>query len=513
MWARIDGAQMKVQRMQTKLHRWARGDSGLRFDDLFNLVHDPDFLLVAWQRVAGNRGAHTPGIDEVTKATIQFWVGVDEFLGGIRSLVKSGEFRPVPVRRVEIPKANGKLRQLCIPTLADRVVQASLKLVLEPIFEADFHPSSYGFRPFRRAQHAIAEVQHMTSRGYVTVLEADIRACFDQIDHTALMCQTRLRVGDKKVLALVRAFLKAGIMTRDGQLIGSKSGTPQGGILSPLLANIALHVLDEHAVKAWAKDMDTWHHRRRLIRNGGGAMELIRYADDFVCVIYGSQAHALALKDQVATILAPLGLELSEEKTRVVTIEEGLDFLGFNIRRMRRNAGQVLCLHDPIQEIDQDSAINDRPNLPQVSPALGVRGPLEEDQMNPDRVGKLFPAWDLQESLQRYRLLHVEPNLEMVAAQTRPDERTPNPAQVLRPGMAVRIQGSAFHRGCNGHGRTLPLPRSAHPHPVDAHVRQRPDAHRVMAHGEPDAAKVARPVRSAAAAKPIPAMGERARSG
>ncbi|MCX2746874.1 group II intron reverse transcriptase/maturase [Arthrobacter sp. MI7-26] len=336
MWARIDGAQMKVQRMQTKLHRWAGGDSGLRFDDLFNLVHDPDFLLVAWQRVAGNKGAHTPGIDEVTKATIQFWVGVDEFLGGIRSLVKSGEFRPVPVRRVEIPKANGKLRQLGIPTLADRVVQASLKLVLEPIFEADFHPCSYGFRPFRRAQDAIAEIQHMTSRGYVTVLEADIKACFDQIDHTALMGQMRQRVGDKKVLALVRAFLKAGIMTRDGQPIGSKSGTPQGGILSPLLANIALHVLDEHAVKAWARDIDTWHHRQRLIRNGGAPWKLIRYADDFVCVINGSQAHALALKDQVATILAPLGLELSEEKTRVVTIEEGFDFLGFNIRRMRK---------------------------------------------------------------------------------------------------------------------------------------------------------------------------------
>lgn len=229
VWARIDGAQAKVQRMQAKLHRWAGSDSGKRFDDLFNLVCDPDFLLVAWLRVAGNQGSKTPGIDGATKSTIEFRVGAEEFLEMIRSALRRGEFRPVPVRRVEIPKANGKLRQLGIPTIADRVVQASLKLVLEPIFEADFNPCSYGFRPNRRAQDAIAEIQHMTSRGYVTVLEADIKACFDRIDHTALLGRMRLRVGDKNVLALVKAFLKAGIMARDGQLIGAKTGTPQGG--------------------------------------------------------------------------------------------------------------------------------------------------------------------------------------------------------------------------------------------------------------------------------------------
>lgn len=334
--ARTESAQVKVQRMQTKLHRWAKDDLGKRFDDLFNLVCDPDFLLVAWERVASNRGAQTPGIDQVTKETINFWVGTEEFVEYIRVRLKSGSFRPQPVRRVEIPKASGKTRQLGIPTLADRVVQASLKLVLEPIFEADFHPSSYGFRPNRRAQDAIAEIHHMTSRGYTTVLEADIKACFDRIDHTALAVQVRRRVGDRKVLALVKAFLKAGIMTRDGQLIGSKTGTPQGGILSPQLANIALNVLDEYAARAWKERMGTSRQRQQLIREGGAPWKLARYADDFVCVIRGTKAHAVALKADIGEVLAPLGLEFSEEKTGVVTIDEGFDFLGFTIQRRRK---------------------------------------------------------------------------------------------------------------------------------------------------------------------------------
>ncbi|WP_343317660.1 reverse transcriptase domain-containing protein [Arthrobacter sp. TMP15] len=183
--ARSDVARVKVQRMQVKLHRWAGSDPGKKFNDLFNLVCDPDFLLVAWERVASNRGAQTPGIDQVTKETISFWVGAEEFIDHIRGLLRTDSFRPQPVRRVEIPKVSGKIRQLGIPTLADRVVQASLKLVLEPIFEADFQPSSYGFRPNRRAQDAIADIHHYTSHGYETVLEADIKACFDRIDHTA----------------------------------------------------------------------------------------------------------------------------------------------------------------------------------------------------------------------------------------------------------------------------------------------------------------------------------------
>ncbi len=228
-WPDPDSAYFAVRRMQIKLHRWASEDHARRFDDLFNLVCDPAFLLTAWQRVRGNAGARTPGVDRVTVAHIESRVGVEVFLDHVRRLLKTGEFRPVPVRQVMIPKASGKLRKLGIPTVTDRVVQAALKLVLEPIFEADFLPCSYGFRPNRRAQDAVAEIQHMTTRGYEWVLEADIQACFDTIDHVALMDRIRARIKDKKVLSLVKAFLKAGVMTTTGDREDTFTGTPQGG--------------------------------------------------------------------------------------------------------------------------------------------------------------------------------------------------------------------------------------------------------------------------------------------
>jgi RNA-directed DNA polymerase len=204
-----------VREMQAKLHRWAGEASSRRFGDLFNLVYDPDFLAGAWLRVKTNAGSRTPGIDGATVADIENRIGVGTFLGEIRGWLKSGEFRPEPVRQVMIPKKSGKLRKLGIATVADRVVQASLKLVLEPIFEADFQPCSYGFRPNRRAHDAIAEIRYWASapRNYQWVLEAGIRACFDEIDHVALMSRLRRRITDKRVCALVRAFLKAGVRT------------------------------------------------------------------------------------------------------------------------------------------------------------------------------------------------------------------------------------------------------------------------------------------------------------
>ncbi|MDJ0341028.1 reverse transcriptase domain-containing protein [Streptomyces sp. H10-C2] len=195
--------------MQIKLHRWAGEDSSRRFGDLFNLVYDPAFLVHAWERVATNTGARTPGTDGATVALIETWIGVEAFLEHIRDALKSGAFEPVEVRQVMIPKASGKLRALGIPTVADRVVQASLKAVLEPIFEADFMPCSYGFRPNRRAHDAIAEIHHLSSGAnkFHWVLEADIKACFDEIDHTALMDRLRARIKDKRVCTLVAAVL------------------------------------------------------------------------------------------------------------------------------------------------------------------------------------------------------------------------------------------------------------------------------------------------------------------
>ena len=228
-WPSDARAFLTVRRMQTKLHGWATGDPGRRFDDLFNLVHDPAFLVVAWERVACNAGARTPGIDRAPVAWIESRIGVEVFLRDIRAQLKSWVFQPEPVRPVMIPKASGKLRRLGIPTVTDRVVQAALKLVLEPVFEAGFQPCSYGFRPNRRAQDAVAEIHHFTSKRYHWVLEADIEACFDRIDHTALPGLVRRKISDKRVLGLVKAFLKAGVMTAAGDREETLTGTPQGG--------------------------------------------------------------------------------------------------------------------------------------------------------------------------------------------------------------------------------------------------------------------------------------------
>jgi RNA-directed DNA polymerase len=324
--------------MQAKLHRWATEDPGRRFGDLFNLVYDPAFLVTAWVRVSASKGAKTAGIDKATAAMIESRVGVAAFLGQIRDSLKTGEFRPVEVRRLMIPKANGKLRRLGIPTVADRVVQASLKLVLEPIFEADFKPCSYGFRPNRRAQDAITEIHYFTSspRNYQWVLECDIKACFDEISHTALMDRLRARIKDKRVCALVKAFLKSGVFTELGDREETLTGTPQGGILSPLLANIALSALDDHFDRQWQQSMGTAYQRAKRRRKGQGNWRLTRYADDFVIMVFGERRHAEALREEVPAVLAPMGLRLAPEKTRVVHVDEGFTFLGFDIRRMRK---------------------------------------------------------------------------------------------------------------------------------------------------------------------------------
>ena len=222
-------AERRVLEIQARLHRWARDDPHRRFDDLFNLVADPGFLLMAWDRVAGNKGARTAGVDGQTVASVAEGPA-GNFLAGLRAELKAGSFRPLPVRERMIPKpGTRKRRRLGIPTVADRVVQASLKLVLEPIFEADFEPCSYGFRPNRRAHDAVAETLFLASKTYEWVLEGDITACFDEISHPALMDRVRGPQVERRVLALVKAFLKAGILTESGAARDTDTGTPQGG--------------------------------------------------------------------------------------------------------------------------------------------------------------------------------------------------------------------------------------------------------------------------------------------
>jgi RNA-directed DNA polymerase len=341
-WPTPDEAWVRVRRMQAKLHQWATTDPGRRFSDLFNLVCHPDFLTVAWERVAGNKGARTAGVDRVAPALIAVSPDiVAALLADAREQLKSRTFTPLPVRERLIPKAGqpGKARRLGIPSTMDRLVQASLVLVLEPIFEADFKPVSYGFRPRRRAQDAIAEIHQFGIKGYHWVFEADITACFDELAHCAILARVGRRVGDKRVLALVKAFLKAGIMSEAGQVRDPGTGTPQGGSASPLLANIALSALDEHFCAKWDAHGAHWRraaHRRR----GGATYHIVRYADDFVIMVSGSEAHARALWDEVAQVLAPLGLRLSPAKTRVCHLDEGFVFLGFHIQRRRKRGTQ-----------------------------------------------------------------------------------------------------------------------------------------------------------------------------
>jgi RNA-directed DNA polymerase len=335
-----EGPWSRVAGMQAKLHRWAAADPGRRFDDLFNLVHDPATLLVAFDRVAGNKGANTPGVDGITAAWVGEQVGVPGFLDDLRASLKDGSFRPLPVRERMIPKpgGSGKLRRLGIPSIADRVVQAALKLVLEPVFEADFEPCSYGFRPKRRAQDAIAEIHHFGTKGYLWVLDADIEAAFDNCSHPAVMDRVRARVKDKRVLALVKAFLKAGVLTELGEHRDTLTGTPQGGILSPLIFNIAMTALDEHLTAPWKPGgpMSTYARRAARRRKGLPNWRYVRYADDFAVLVDSTGQDTQALREQIAQVLATLGLRLSEAKTRVVHLSEGFPFLGFRIQWRRK---------------------------------------------------------------------------------------------------------------------------------------------------------------------------------
>jgi RNA-directed DNA polymerase len=344
-------ARAWVLHIQTKLHQWAKNDPNKRFDDLFNLVCNPATLAVAWDRVRSNKGSKTAGVDGMTKYYIERRVGTARFLAELRAALRNRTYRSCPVRRHGIPKAGGKVRYLGIPTIRDRVVQMALKLILEPIFEADFVTTSYGFRPNRRAQDAIAEVYHFVQApsNYEYVVEGDIEACFDRIDHVSLMARIRKRVGDHRVLTLVKATLKAGVLTEAGTTARSDLGSPQGGIISPLYANIALSALDEHFERAW-RDQSRHRGRREYLHHiGRPTYRLIRYADDFVVVVKGTRVHAEALKDEIASLLAAeLKLTLSPAKTLVTHIDDGFDFLGFRFKRkLQGGKRQVYTFPNP----------------------------------------------------------------------------------------------------------------------------------------------------------------------
>lgn len=330
----VEQAQERVLHFQRKLHEWASNDAERRFRDLWNLVCDPATLVVAWSRVSRNRGSRTAGIDAATRRHVEAF-GVEQFLWELRGELQAGTFRPLPVRERLIPKRDGRRRRLGIPTLKDRVCQMALKLVMEPIFESGFYASSYAYRPGRRAQDAIAEIVHFTKAPshYEWVIETDVEACFDRLPHRLIVDEVGRRIADKRVLALVRLFLKAGLMTETGRLKRTVTGTPQGGIASPLLANIALSALDRHYEADW-REMSRYDGRRQhLQRTGHPTYRLVRYADDLLLLVRGTRKQAQALLEQLAGRAEALGLQLKPEKTAVTHIDEGFLFLGQRIVR------------------------------------------------------------------------------------------------------------------------------------------------------------------------------------
>jgi RNA-directed DNA polymerase len=343
--------------IQRKLYKWSRSHPDEAWRDMWNWVIHPRNLQLAWRRVASNRGARTSGVDKVTVWRVQHRIGVDRFLAELREQLRDGSYCPSPVRRVMIPKRGkpGLFRPLGVPTVQDRVVQAAVLHLLEPVFEAGFFPESYGFRPKRACRDALEHIRNAIRppdiKGerpglrppYQWVIEGDIKGCFDNIDHHSVMVRLRRRVRDVKVVRLVRAFLKAGVLNEDA-FLRTLAGTPQGGILSPLLANIVLSAIEERYERyiaqrrtrdgrAYARPGDAIRKFRYYERKKGRPVFLpVRYADDFVVLVSGTEEQARPEKEELACYLQrELKLTLSPEKTHVTALTEGFRFLGHRV--------------------------------------------------------------------------------------------------------------------------------------------------------------------------------------
>jgi group II intron reverse transcriptase/maturase len=291
-----------------------------------DLMHHPQWLRVAAARVLRRSRNKAPGVDGVT--TREFRKGLDGKIENLRLELKRGTYQPQPVRRVMIPKANGKMRALGIPCLRDKIVQEAIRMALEPILEVEFHDNSYGFRPHRNTHHAVFRCQHLMKHGFTWVIEGDVKACFDEISHKAILQVLREKVMDNKFLALIGRFLKAGVQV-EGVVLPTEKGVPQGGVISPLLANAVLNKLDWFLHSKGSHDKAMIRAATRRQPN----VRFVRYADDWcVFTTRASKQYAETLRDEISEFLRrECGLELSVEKTHVTHVRDGFDFLGFRL--------------------------------------------------------------------------------------------------------------------------------------------------------------------------------------
>ncbi len=342
--------------MQRKLATWSVADKERKFDRLLRLVANPVWLAEAARVTLASSGAKSPGIDGVDKSILEPVLTTE--LKRIRAELLSGEYQPAPARRVYIPKSNGKLRPLGIPTLRDRIVQRAMLMVIEPIWESDFHCNSYGFRPQRSVHHAVRTVKFQLTDGTHTkgrwVIEGDLASYFDTVHHRLLMRCVRKRIRDKRLLSLLWRFIKAGHVDR-GLFRAASEGVPQGGVISPILSNIMLHEFDEYLEakylnKKARKDRWAWNFgiqngrpiTIRENRQWQPAVSYCRYADDFVVIVKGTKHHAEAVREQCRSFLeGKLNLTLNMEKTHITHVNDGFTFLGHRIVRKRGPRGTM----------------------------------------------------------------------------------------------------------------------------------------------------------------------------
>jgi len=328
---------MNVGEMQRKLSQQAERSPEHQFDDLFNLLYDADWLRLAHDYVAQNAGSVTAGCDGINMKT--FDEHLEDNLQTLAKAIKSGSFEPQPVRRVYIPRPDGRKRPLGIHSIRDRIVQEALRMILEPIYEADFSQYSFGFRPNRCTMDAIKCVTWYATNnvGYFWVIEGDISSYFDTIGHRKLMKLLKQRIKDKKVLDLIWKFLRAGVMERR-LFHDTNLGVPQGGILSPLLSNIYLHQLDKYMERYSGLSR---HEKTRRRKQGLANFAYARYADDWVVLVKGTNRQAEEMKAELGKFLkCHLRLNLCEEKTRISHVNDGFEFLGFKIVRKIGQSGK-----------------------------------------------------------------------------------------------------------------------------------------------------------------------------